>query len=720
MDHVEYRLLENVTRLNSCRRRLVMKPGDRLGQANKRGAWAAGWLFAGAVILFLASVFAMTVTVLAVPGDVWCPLADPTGPGIGVAVACPDYPFMVWRSDPDMPWLQGVNRDGTLGETSPPLIDAADGSPITFAAISWDRGRRKLWAGTHAKPYVHVYLVDVETGVSKHVFTLTERTVGLCTGIDFDSRDNTIWVTDDASCWVQHWDVSGIDAEGNGIAVQLPTIYPKDAAGDPLCSISGVLAGNGDILYLARGALGKITRVYKDGTFESEFVTLGGAVADLACDGLSWAPKEFLWFKDPSDDRICWIEVEEGTCEWPGVSRVRLDIRPGACPNRLNIRGGGVLPAAILGTEDFDVNNIDLASLRLRVEGIKYSGPVRLIPNLSAVIFWEMTDAICSHEFDKDRAELRERLSDPLGSGNLDFWGVLEHEPYDVFYSNADGSLNPDGKFVTIEATFDRGLPAGGALNIAEVQATFDDGSIQHATTVASYVALGDNARPSSVVYAVDDDLSTATVMGNTIGVSERLRLTVGFDYYPGPEIRVLPNRTRVEDVATPLTVKEDPCDCTAEGPDGFADLTLKFDKQEVATSLRDFDDGEEVVLTLTGSLSDGTPFDAQDCVIVVKKGGGAQSGSVEGLGDVFSLFQNSPNPFANQTTVTFYLPSSGHTTLQIYDITGRFVATLIEGKLSAGLQTATWTTEGAPSGIYFYKLVADDCSSTRKMILLR
>jgi len=45
--------------------------------------------------------------------------------------------------------------------------------------------------------------------------------------------------------------------------------------------------------------------------------------------------------------------------------QVAVDIKPGSCPNPLNLAGRGVLPVAVLGTEDFDVNSIDIASIRL-------------------------------------------------------------------------------------------------------------------------------------------------------------------------------------------------------------------------------------------------------------------------------------------------------------------------------------------------------------------
>lgn len=82
----------------------------------------------------------------------------------------------------------------------------------------------------------------------------------------------------------------------------------------------------------------------------------------------------------------------------------------------------------------------------------------------------------------------------------------------------------------------------------------------------------------------------------------------------------VSPDRSDIEDVATPVSNGQDDCDCTSDGADGFDDLTLKFDTQEIVAALGSVNDGDEVVLTLTGQLNDGTPIEGKDCVIIKKK----------------------------------------------------------------------------------------------------
>ncbi len=85
----------------------------------------------------------------------------------------------------------------------------------------------------------------------------------------------------------------------------------------------------------------------------------------------------------------------------------------------------------------------------------------------------------------------------------------------------------------------------------------------------------------------------------------------------------VAPIRSSIEDVSTPLLEKQDECDCITEGEDGIDDLTLKFDTQEIVSALGELADGDELVLTLTGELSDGTPIEGEDCIIILSKGKG-------------------------------------------------------------------------------------------------
>jgi len=89
----------------------------------------------------------------------------------------------------------------------------------------------------------------------------------------------------------------------------------------------------------------------------------------------------------------------------------------------------------------------------------------------------------------------------------------------------------------------------------------------------------------------------------------------------------VAPLRWAMEDVATPyepfIGKELDPFSCTTEGQDGYMDLTLKYDTQEVVAALGDVNDGDVLALQLTGNLMDefgGTPILGEDVVVILDK----------------------------------------------------------------------------------------------------
>lgn len=78
----------------------------------------------------------------------------------------------------------------------------------------------------------------------------------------------------------------------------------------------------------------------------------------------------------------------------------------------------------------------------------------------------------------------------------------------------------------------------------------------------------------------------------------------------------VEPLRSSYEDVASPA-VDGNECPCSEEGPDGYTDLTLKFETQKVVEALGEVNDGDVLTVELTGVLQDGMPIEGMDCILV-------------------------------------------------------------------------------------------------------
>ncbi len=90
------------------------------------------------------------------------------------------------------------------------------------------------------------------------------------------------------------------------------------------------------------------------------------------------------------------------------------------------------------------------------------------------------------------------------------------------------------------------------------------------------------------------------------------------------------------------------------------------------------------------------------------------------GVPDGFELRQNYPNPFNPETHISFALPTAGHVKVDIVNILGQTVSTLVNGHLDAGEHAVVFDGKEFASGIYLYRLTTDGFTDTRKMILLK
>ncbi len=91
----------------------------------------------------------------------------------------------------------------------------------------------------------------------------------------------------------------------------------------------------------------------------------------------------------------------------------------------------------------------------------------------------------------------------------------------------------------------------------------------------------------------------------------------------------------------------------------------------------------------------------------------------------VFILAQNYPNPFNPKTMIRFALPKDSWVKLEVYNILGQKVKTLVDEKLAAGVKEVQWDGKDGKglevaSGIYFYRIKADSFSDVKKMVMLK
>ena len=89
-----------------------------------------------------------------------------------------------------------------------------------------------------------------------------------------------------------------------------------------------------------------------------------------------------------------------------------------------------------------------------------------------------------------------------------------------------------------------------------------------------------------------------------------------------------------------------------------------------------------------------------------------------------FALGQNYPNPFNPSTIIPYQLPASGQVRLEVFNVLGQRIATLVDGQRSAGFHTATWNAtdvagRAVGAGVYIYRLSGDEVTLTRRMVLI-
>jgi hypothetical protein len=136
--------------------------------------------------------------------------------------------------------------------------------------------------------------------------------------------------------------------------------------------------------------------------------------------------------------------------------------------------------------------------------------------------------------------------------------------------------------------------------------------------------------------------------------------------------------------------------------------------------------DAEEERRITPGESVSLAPDERSSLTLILGTEAYAKRSGAAGLGTYENeLRGNAPNPFSDQTTISYVLASDQTVTLTIFNVLGQRVRTLVQDRRSKGLHHVTWngTTrygDRAGSGVYFYRLQGEDFTETRKMVLVR
>lgn len=90
------------------------------------------------------------------------------------------------------------------------------------------------------------------------------------------------------------------------------------------------------------------------------------------------------------------------------------------------------------------------------------------------------------------------------------------------------------------------------------------------------------------------------------------------------------------------------------------------------------------------------------------------------GAPSTYSLSQNYPNPFNPSTVINYQLPKAGDVNITVYDLSGKEVKSLVNGKQEAGFYSVSLNASSLSSGVYFYTIRTNDFTNTKSMLLVK
>ena len=162
----------------------------------------------------------------------------------------------------------------------------------------------------------------------------------------------------------------------------------------------------------------------------------------------------------------------------------------------------------------------------------------------------------------------------------------------------------------------------------------------------------------------------------------------------------------------------------------GFSPVTLGSDAGEYELAFDSAGAVEDSTYTATLTFSnrdDQTITGASnlDGLVVTLEAHVLDGTGVEDQVLTMALGPGSPNPFTAETALVFSLPAADQALIEVYDISGRLVATIADGSMPAGANRMVWdgrasNGEPAASGIYFCRAQVGEWAESRKLVLLR
>jgi hypothetical protein len=330
-------------------------------------------------------------------------------------------------------------------------------------------------------------------------------------------------------------------------------------------------------------------------------------------------------------------------------------------------------------------------------------------------------DNVTASEFEKSAMAIRNNVVDANGNRIAGLFGADVRVDYDDFFIFADNFGLTAGS-ESFDSAFD--LSPNNAVDFDDFFVFADNFGremVGVGKVVPTMTGLNSDARyyleAGTELPRIGEELSVAVSLEDFIEV-RGYGLTVEFDneLLEFVETRVVDNLLGEKDLAAPQVFAQ------ADGKVSIAAFGNTASEGGLGLNLifRTRQEIEDSYIELTnGTLQDGT-YGLNQITTPV-------SVRIETRPEVYALADNYPNPFNPETTIKYQLPEAGQVRLEVYNMLGQAVKTLVDNQFqNAGRYTLQWdatNNSGQPlsSGVYFYRILAGgEYQSHKKMLLLK
>ncbi|MBD3348356.1 MAG: T9SS type A sorting domain-containing protein [Candidatus Eisenbacteria bacterium] len=306
------------------------------------------------------------------------------------------------------------------------------------------------------------------------------------------------------------------------------------------------------------------------------------------------------------------------------------------------------------------------------------------------------------------------------GGGNPETFEVILYDPAHYPTSTGDGII----VYQYQDASFVYSMTMGieNASETDGIQYVYNSTYDQYAAPIADGLAVKFTTEPpeaSDVWLVVDGMVVDDSGSGNGDGLAQ-----------PGETVELvmtIENRGEATASAVSATITSTDPDITVDdGSSSFGNIpgasTADNSTGPFVVTVASLPDDDSVELDV--AISTGSRYVTTDVVTLVLDL--SQSGIEDGEMPLrFALRQNCPNPFRAGTSIAYGLPRPSDVRIDVYNVAGRRVATLVDREMPAGWHTASWDGRDSggnavAAGMYFYRIDAGTRTASRKMVLVR